>query len=288
MEWFNTLTNGEMTITTMAVLFIALLVGLLILFWLFRKIFGSTSSRLSKGRQPRLSVTDAAVVDDKRRLVLVRRDNVEHLVMIGGPTDVVIEQNIVRAAPVDTTQSRIAPATAPGAQAVPPAAAASQPASSTHSTVETAPAPQGRSNDDGFFPSKTEAAAASTLAAGAGVAATTQNAASSLSGIVRDTTASATQAAEKLVESTKETVSDTAQAASSGFDSVSGKVTEVSENLSAGLDAALSPDNNGEPTKMVTSPIPEVGSAEGHEGTQANKTEDEMQRLLDELSSSKN
>src|SRR4029077_3346500 len=35
-----------------------------------------------------------------RRLVLIRRDNVEHLLIIGGPSDVVVEQNIVRAATV--------------------------------------------------------------------------------------------------------------------------------------------------------------------------------------------
>jgi flagellar protein FliO/FliZ len=38
-------------------------------------------------------------VDGRRRLVLVRRDNVEHLLMIGGPTDIVVEPNIVRAIP---------------------------------------------------------------------------------------------------------------------------------------------------------------------------------------------
>ena len=52
-----------------------------------------------RGRQPRLAVIDYASVDGRRRLILVRRDNVEHLVMIGGPTDVVIEPNIVRGAP---------------------------------------------------------------------------------------------------------------------------------------------------------------------------------------------
>jgi hypothetical protein len=46
---------------------------------------------------PRLAVIDAAAVDGRRRLVLVRRDNVEHLLMIGGPTDIVVEPNIVRA-----------------------------------------------------------------------------------------------------------------------------------------------------------------------------------------------
>src|ERR1700756_3056135 len=48
---------------------------------------------------PRLAVIDAAAVDGRRRLVLVRRDNVEHLLMIGGPTDIVVEPNIVRAMP---------------------------------------------------------------------------------------------------------------------------------------------------------------------------------------------
>jgi hypothetical protein len=41
-------------------------------------------------------VIDAAAIDARRRLVLIRRDNVEHLLIIGGPTDVVVEQNIVR------------------------------------------------------------------------------------------------------------------------------------------------------------------------------------------------
>jgi hypothetical protein len=41
--------------------------------------------------------------------VLIRRDNIEHLLMIGGPTDVVIEPNIVRAAARDIGASREAP-----------------------------------------------------------------------------------------------------------------------------------------------------------------------------------
>lgn len=42
----------------------------------------------------RLSVVEHASVDGKRRLVLIRRDGVEHLMMIGGPVDVVIETGI--------------------------------------------------------------------------------------------------------------------------------------------------------------------------------------------------
>jgi hypothetical protein len=51
----------------------------------------------TRGRQPRLAVIDAAAVDGRRRLILIRRDNIEHLLMIGGPSDLVIEPNIVRA-----------------------------------------------------------------------------------------------------------------------------------------------------------------------------------------------
>lgn len=50
----------------------------------------------SRSRQPRLAVIDAASVDSRRQLVLIRRDNTEHLIMIGGPTDIVIEPNIIR------------------------------------------------------------------------------------------------------------------------------------------------------------------------------------------------
>jgi flagellar protein FliO/FliZ len=51
-----------------------------------------------RSRRLRLAVIDAASVDGRRRLILIRRDNVEHLLIIGGPTDVVIEPDIVRAA----------------------------------------------------------------------------------------------------------------------------------------------------------------------------------------------
>ena len=74
--------------------------------WLVRRFgadrFGGSATR---GRQPRLAVVDAAAVDGRRRLIIVRRDNVEHLLMIGGPTDLLVEPNIVRAmgAPRDKT-----------------------------------------------------------------------------------------------------------------------------------------------------------------------------------------
>jgi flagellar protein FliO/FliZ len=62
--------------------------------------------------EKRLEVVEQAWVDNRRRLIIVRRDNVEHLIMTGGPVDLVIEDRIgaavsARARPtlaVDATQ----------------------------------------------------------------------------------------------------------------------------------------------------------------------------------------
>lgn len=81
-------------------IFIAILVVLALIgvtAWLVRRFAGrSIGGSSARGRMPRLAVIDATAVDGRRRLVLVRRDNVEHLLMIGGPSDLVVEPNIVR------------------------------------------------------------------------------------------------------------------------------------------------------------------------------------------------
>src|SRR5689334_20660091 len=80
--------------------FVAVLALILLVAWLVRRFAGNRlGTTANRGRMPRLAVIDAAAVDGRRRLVLVRRDNVEHLLMIGGPSDIVVESNIVRAMP---------------------------------------------------------------------------------------------------------------------------------------------------------------------------------------------
>lgn len=72
-------------------------IALLLIYLAYRVVRMLTSGTFIAGgrnRRTRLAVMDAAAVDDKRRLVLVRRDDVEHLILIGGPTDVVVEQDI--------------------------------------------------------------------------------------------------------------------------------------------------------------------------------------------------
>ncbi|MCK1734263.1 flagellar biosynthetic protein FliO [Bradyrhizobium sp. 138] len=83
---------------TFIVAFIVVLALIGVAAWLVRRFASSRlGANTQRGRMPRLAVIDAAAVDGRRRLVLVRRDNVEHLLMIGGPTDIVVEPNIVRA-----------------------------------------------------------------------------------------------------------------------------------------------------------------------------------------------
>ncbi|MBP2506825.1 flagellar biogenesis protein FliO [Agrobacterium tumefaciens] len=87
-------TYGNRLIVAVVGVGVALLI-LAIALWLMRRRSGSAPFiRGGRNRQPRLQVLDATAVDARRRLVLVRRDNVEHLVMIGGPTDIVIESGI--------------------------------------------------------------------------------------------------------------------------------------------------------------------------------------------------
>ena len=65
--------------------------------WLIRRFgSGALGGQNARGRAPRLAVIEAGAVDGRRKLVLIRRDNVEHLIMIGGPTDILVEANILR------------------------------------------------------------------------------------------------------------------------------------------------------------------------------------------------
>lgn len=67
-----------------------------IVWWAARRYTSAGLGRIGRGRVPRLAIIDAMSVDGRRRLVLVRRDNVEHLILIGGPSDLVVEQSIQR------------------------------------------------------------------------------------------------------------------------------------------------------------------------------------------------
>ena len=92
----NILENKSLTFAAGAIA--ALLAAALVLV-IFRLAPARRLKAPSNGRArlPRLGVIDAVDVDRQRQLVIVRRDNIEHLLMIGGPNDVVIESGIIRA-----------------------------------------------------------------------------------------------------------------------------------------------------------------------------------------------
>lgn len=101
-EWFEAIAGPNYAPALMWTL-LALLgfFVLLLAVRLFRRMRSGTYIEGGRNRRARLAILDATAVDDMRRLVLVRRDDVEHLILIGGPSDVVVEQNIKQQAPVE-------------------------------------------------------------------------------------------------------------------------------------------------------------------------------------------
>ncbi|MBL8789349.1 MAG: flagellar biosynthetic protein FliO [Rhizobiales bacterium] len=69
-------------------------------------ILRSFNGRVRGRRGSRLGISEYYEMDQTRRLVLIRRDDVEHLMLVGGPQDVVIESNIP---PASAGQPQIPP-----------------------------------------------------------------------------------------------------------------------------------------------------------------------------------
>ena len=90
---------GQLPFLVQVLLALALVLALVaVIFFLIRRFTDAAATKANgRTRQPRLGVIDVANIDGRRRLVIIRRDAVEHLLMIGGPNDVVIEANIIRA-----------------------------------------------------------------------------------------------------------------------------------------------------------------------------------------------
>lgn len=84
--------GAKLVIASIAVAFALLIFFLVARAW--RNRGSGHFIRAGRGREPRLAVIDTTAVDQRRRLVLVRRDAVEHLILIGGPSDIVVESRI--------------------------------------------------------------------------------------------------------------------------------------------------------------------------------------------------
>lgn len=84
-----------------ALIFVLGLIGLLA--WAARRFGIGGRVAVRSGRRRRMAIVEATAVDAKRRLVLVRRDDVEHLILLGPTVDLVVEQGI--AVPADQLEA---------------------------------------------------------------------------------------------------------------------------------------------------------------------------------------
>ena len=98
MQWLNELPFADNRVLQIGFLAACGIAALIVLAIFYRLAFAHRL-RVPGGRtrQPRLGLVDAFSLDGQRQLVLIRRDNIEHLVMIGGPNDVLVESQINRA-----------------------------------------------------------------------------------------------------------------------------------------------------------------------------------------------
>lgn len=94
MQFLTALFGGaENTILTAAFALGIVLVLILLGLWALKFFFNATAN-MSRGRVRRLTVIDSVQIDPRRKVVILRRDNVEHVIMTGGPQDLVVESGI--------------------------------------------------------------------------------------------------------------------------------------------------------------------------------------------------
>lgn len=146
MQFLTSLIGGSGNTILNAVLALGVVLILVFLaLWALKMVFAA-SAEMGRGRNRRLSVVDTLSLDGKRQLVIVRRDNVEHLILTGGSQDVVIESGIASEAPVAVARPPLAVrrpvAAAPALPRAPQRAPAPQ-----RATIPEAPSPPPNGDD---------------------------------------------------------------------------------------------------------------------------------------------
>jgi hypothetical protein len=101
LQWLQSVFGSEGSpIVQYVVIFAVIFTALAAIVFTVRRLTGRSLAlpgrTPARGRQPRLGIVDVYELDRARQLILLRRDNVEHLLLVGGPNDVVVERNIQR------------------------------------------------------------------------------------------------------------------------------------------------------------------------------------------------
>ena len=149
LDWLDEVAGpgySQAIVWTLLALFAFILV--LVAIRLLRSTFSGTFVAGGRNRKTRLAVMDATAVDSHRRLILVRRDDIEHLLLIGGETDLVVERDIRigqqqrrPAAPAEPGREPQAPQPAAVLPPAPAAAPARRPPEPLRPAAPPAPAP---------------------------------------------------------------------------------------------------------------------------------------------------
>ena len=95
------------TLLTSVLALVAVLALAVLGLWLLKLTMKSTST-LGRGRNRRLGVVEQMQIDAKRQVLIIRRDDVEHVILTGGGQDLVVETGIpvVRASHATPPQGR--------------------------------------------------------------------------------------------------------------------------------------------------------------------------------------
>src|SRR3569623_3033148 len=93
MQFITALFGGSESTVLNSVFALGIVLVLIVLgLWALKLLTRGTAS-MGRSRK-RVTIVDTAMVAGKRQVVIIRRDNVEHLIMTGGPQDLIIESNI--------------------------------------------------------------------------------------------------------------------------------------------------------------------------------------------------
>lgn len=100
MQFLTALFGGSENAILNSVVALGIVLLLIVLGVWVLKAFFRASNTLVRGRNKRLMVVDAVSLDPRRQLIIVRRDDVEHVILTGGPQDLVVETGIPVERPV--------------------------------------------------------------------------------------------------------------------------------------------------------------------------------------------
>lgn len=88
-----------------ALVFVASLIGLIAFLAKKFRLDERLTSKVTGLAPKQLSVTESLMIDPRRRLVLVRRGNTSHLLLLGPSGDTVVETNIPAITEISSTQN---------------------------------------------------------------------------------------------------------------------------------------------------------------------------------------